>query len=565
MNIEKITPQPYEEYKFINPREGWIFVSITVESLKNGKVIISLDSAQKNNAIIVLDNESSETSEAMRFLPAGEHKINVWLGGDASIKNLIVRSIPEIAYCKFQYNPHVKEYGPYDWDFLKKYVLKNVNVVVGSGDAAHEPYIQEWKKQGKRWMIEYGVPGLSEGTSVSVDEAYKYWTENAGFQSPLVDGIIADEFVGSAEEKYKIWAEAVKRISEDEKFRGKSLYPYWATSLYSSGPRNFARVVVDAGYRFAHEVYLKEPSSEEEAKRQLEYTLKQRMREWKMFVPDAANYVIFALGYMSSPPESLNTNPSVDYKVWMDMQFNFLANDPAFKNLFGVLEYTSGYADEEVVRWASKLYRHYCIEGKREMLSGDPYILAHLRNPDFNDGAEGWTLSPAEKGSMEVKSMEGYGWLQGRYPRSSEGDSFLWTKRSAAKPNVFSQEIKNLQPNRLYSLKMFTADYRELAAGKSTEQKHAVSIKIENAEQITDSSKSFQHVFPNCYSHFLGQFDDKNRAWMNYHQRVFRAKGRTAKLIVSDWVGERERGGEIGQELMFNFIEVQPYLETGAE
>ena len=47
---------------------------------------------------------------------------------------------------------------------------------------------------------------------------------------------------------------------------------------------------------------------------------------------------------------------------------------------------------------------------------------------------------------------------------------------------------------------------------------------------------------------------------MNYHWHVFRAQKNTATLTVSDWTTEKEPGGPIGQELMFNFIEIQPYL-----
>ena len=48
---------------------------------------------------------------------------------------------------------------------------------------------------------------------------------------------------------------------------------------------------------------------------------------------------------------------------------------------------------------------------------------------------------------------------------------------------------------------------------------------------------------------------------MNYHWRVFRAKGATAKLTVTDWQDDKQPGGPIGQELMFNSIEIQPYIE----
>jgi len=561
LSVGVIGKNQSEEYKFVNTREGWVFISAEAGPFRNGEMVVAVDSAPEGESIFPMSREGEGPLEAMRFLSAGEHRLAVRAVSGAGLKNLVVRAIPEIAFCKFQYNPHVTEYGPYDWEYLGKHVLGNVNTIVGSGDAAHEKYMREWKRRGGKWMIEYGVPGLAENATVTVDEAYKYWTENPGFQNPLMDGLLADEFLDRPKEKYDVWAGAVKRISGGGKFRGKYLYPYWGPSLYSKGPAEFAKAVTEAGYKFAHELYLKEQPDERTAKYYLESTLKLKMKEWKAFFPNAADQLLFALGYMSAPPESLNTNPSVDYKVWMDMQLNYLANDPVFKGLFGVLEYTSGYADEEIVRWASKLYRHYCIEGKKERLTDDPYILRHIENPDFKRGTEGWTLSPAEPGSMEAGNMKGYAWLQGRYPSSSEGDSFLRTKRSAAGPNIFSQEVKGLRPGRLYSLKMYTADYGELARGKSVRQKHAVSIKIEGATPAV-AEKSFQHVFANCYGHAMGPFNDDNRAWMNYHQRIFRAMGETAKLMISDWAGEDEPGGEVGQELMFNFVEVEPYVEN---
>ena len=39
--------------------------------------------------------------------------------------------------------------------------------------------------------------------------------------------------------------------------------------------------------------------------------------------------------------------------------------------------------DEEILRWGVKLLRHYCIEGKTERLTNDPYRLSHITNADF--------------------------------------------------------------------------------------------------------------------------------------------------------------------------------------
>ena len=91
----------------------------------------------------------------------------------------------------------------------------------------------------------------------------------------------------------------------------------------------------------------------------------------------------------------------------------------------------------------------------------------------------------------------------------------------------------------------------------SIKRKHALTIALAGAEVLP--GKSFQHVFANCYSHHWGPFDDQHRAWMNYHWVVFRATHTEAGLHLSDWASDREPGGPIGQELMMNFVEVQPY------
>ena len=49
--------------------------------------------------------------------------------------------------------------------------------------------------------------------------------------------------------------------------------------------------------------------------------------------------------------------------------------------------------------------------------------------------------------------------------------------------------------------------------------------------------------------------------WITYHWKVFRPKGTTATLTVSDWPNEKESGPPFGQEQTFNFIELEPYYE----
>ena len=51
----------------------------------------------------------------------------------------------------------------------------------------------------------------------------------------------------------------------------------------------------------------------------------------------------------------------------------------------------------------------------------------------------------------------------------------------------------------------------------------------------------------------------KFKALVTYHWRVFRAQGETAQLSISDWASRDAPGGALGQEIMCNFVQVQPY------
>lgn len=567
------------EWKFTNPRDGWVFVRSTADVKVGGKLSISVEpvspkkssvapqaksSSDSSELVLVHEKVGQEVREGMRFLPAGDFKVRVRSEGSASVQSLVVRAIPELIFCKFQYDPFISPHGPYDWKFLQDHIATNVNCIVGSGVAEHREFVESWKRQGKRWIVECGVPALDGKQPLTADEAYAYWTQNAGFTDTLLDGVVADEFLDNRRGmKYPEWTEAVRRIRAAATFRGKLFYPYCTAIYRDPVSAEFLRTVMRAGYPFAWEVYLREQPDEDSARNHMETKLAAEMRRWRAALTNCEKHMVMCFGYMSLPTtETLNMNPEVDFKVWMDLQFQHVATDPAFDGLYGLMEYTCGYADEETVRWAARLYRHYGIEGNTAALSpslGFKYRLDHIANPDFAEGTNDWTVASAEPDGVETKSLRGYSWLQGRYPRTALGNTFLWTKRSAQKPNVVSQTIQNLQPGKLYSLKMITADYQELLRGKSEPQKHAVSIALDGVSLLP--GKSFQHVNANNYAHQLGAFTAENKAWMNYHFRVFRVTGPTANLAISDWAGPEAPSGPAGQELMFNFIEVQPYFE----
>lgn len=532
-------------FPVVNPREGWVFISFTARADTDDPPGVVLDGQQ------IHTRRQPGTLEAMRFLSKGPHEVRVT--SPAGLERLVVRAVPELVYSVFGADPHVHEYGKYDWDFLSKHVLPNINVLVVTANKEQEPFIRQWKRQGRRCLVECGVPGLSGDNPVTADEAEEFWSSQPGMTDPLMDGVLADEFFGEESEKYAAWTEAVRRMRADDRFKEKHFYPYCAPMYGAEDSREFIQAVMDAGWRFAFERYLPEQRSKRAARAYLDAALRQQIAAWCEAMPGAERHMIVCMGTFSQPPESLDVNPATNYKVFLDMQLNLLANDPACFGLYGVMTYLSSYTDEETVRWMGRLFRHYCIEGKTEPLSRDPFVLPHLRNGDFEDGTRGWNVEGAGADSVAAKKKSGFSWLQGRYPKTSQGDTVLWMKRSGRHPNLVSQTVKDLQPGRLYSLRMYSGDYRDLSA----KSEHAVSIELGGVELIED--KCFRHVFANCYSHRHGPFDRENRAWMNYHWLIFRAKSKEAVLKISDWSSPDKPGGPVGQELMMNFIQIQPY------
>lgn len=194
------------------------------------------------------------------------------------------------------------------------------------------------------------------------------------------------------------------------------------------------------------------------------------------------------------------------------------------------------------------------------MLTRDPLFLPHLQNADFEKGADGWTLRPAEPNTIAVKSFPRYGRIEGRFmglgrPADPEhiGDTFLWMKRSAKGPNTVSQTIKALQPGRMYSLKMFCCDYDDLVNPKARKKEEVQPMGLVTVRGVElDAKRSFAEVYSSSPEPTIP-------VCITYFWQVFRANATTATLTISDWTSEKEPGGPPGQELTFNFLEVEPY------
>jgi hypothetical protein len=530
--------------RFENPRDGWVFMALEGGAGKIRAKLVGPDT------IIWRMNPTTQVPEAMLYLNKGSYTLQL---ASAARGELIIRAIPEIIYSQYPCSPHLEPFGPYDWDFLTRHVLSHVNTIVTSGVPAQ---VDEWRAEGRKWLANHSLPGLADKQPPSTSQVYESWAASPGVHRPEYGGIIVDEFMLRPVEYYRPWTEAMLALYKNPSFAGKHFYAY-CNDLFQNPhlpAYTFSQALLQHGGRFALERYLPLLPSEAEAQALLQEELQQAVLAGSQHMPELKQHLVVCLGYLCDPPEMLNRLPQVNYKVFMDMQFHFLATNSAFAGLYGLQEYLSSYADEEVLRWAHKLFRHYCIEGHRTRFTDEPYQLPHLKNPDFVDGLNHWQAEPAATGSITPGTLAGFSWLQGRYPQIATGDQGMVFKRSAQRPNRLRQILQSLKPGQWYSLKIISANMNQL----DVKQSSGLSVEIKNS--LTDQNRTFSYLYPSNYAHTFGPYHVDHPAWMNYQRVIFQAKGTSAELTISDWSNGTTPGGPAGQEIIFNFIEVRPYL-----
>ncbi len=532
------------------PREGWLFLRVTPgDSLPDRPIVAATVDGRE-----VVFRPVGDSLEAMHHVTSGEHVVACKPG--IRPRRLVVRAVGDLVYSMYGSNPMVEETGVYTWEFLREHCLDHYNIVIGAENpGAFDAEINEWTGEGKRWMTQRGLPFVD-----SAQEAYEFWSGQLGMTDPRMSGIWADEFLsgGRFAEMYDIWCEGLRMVADDPALRGRQFYGYMG-STFSDVVSPMVETIMDSGLRLAPEWYVLEVPTEEGVAGHFgsEFERGNRAR-WQAASPGAAENRVMILGLFTQPEETCDIYPHCDFNVFLDRQFQFLANDPAFAGLRGLQGYYSPYMGEEQTRLFAALVRHYAIEGRTDRMLAGTYILPHLANPDFTEGADGWDLSPAETGSISAIEAKHFGWLQARYTRSGVGDTALLTRRSGDGPNSFSQIVRDLEPGRPYSLRFYTGNHQDLLAGRSREYEHAVSVTIDDVD--IDEAKSFQVKIKSCYSHTTDLFDRTNPYRLNYHQTIFTPRGETARLTFSDWASPT---GPADEELIWNFIQVQPYFATG--
>jgi len=535
----KDTPEP-QAFTVANPRDGWLYVAVA-GAAPAPELTVRMDDREP------LVTAATDRLEAFRELSMGEHRLTV-TGGRGAAARLVVRSIPEI----FDYPPctdsYVKENGSYGWKFMKQHVLPAVTTL--NGGSLPGAALAEAKASGLKWLANFNVAPVDDPADVQAR-----MEKHAGLTQPQYDGLTSDElFFGRTTIDHYTKALWSLRNPDDRLVYtwivGKPSIPslhtdFMAACLNASRGRG----------RLLFEAYCHPQPDEKAAAAYLDSMVAETMRRFSAFYPNAVAGTGIIFGNFNQVPIiSLEHDPAVDFKAFLDMQVNLVANGKEFEDLATTGYWGTYYGDEELVRWSFLLMRHYAVEGRREMLSqqfGFTYRPGFIHNGDFADALTGWEAVPAAEGAIRAHTVPGYGKnSQGRWGGGNAGDTVCVLARAVDKANRLTQTARGLEVGKAYCLQFVTGDLKDITEKRFNPRRYGIDVELGEAELLP--GRGYVHVDQRKggrYEH------NDNVAKINLHRIIFRAKAATVPIAFSD------QKAQPGEELVLNYVQLKPYLE----
>ncbi len=525
---EKASTAGVAEFTFGVARRKWMFVVVKGK----GGFSLRLDGEKVMSA-------ATPRHEAFREVAPGDHRIV--LDGAQAGDEITVRTIPEI----LNYAPvpsRIEELPPYDWEFQKKYALPAVTTLNGGTPPDAPGEMEEFRASGRKW-----IANMHTTKPKSADDICARFKSAKGLSDPRYDGVTCDEQFCGRDEANSHFMLGLRRYDLGEN-PTRAIYT-WLVGKPMSGifDAEFLAECANASLgrsRVLTETYCRSRATEQEARAYIEAYICESMRRYRSAWPEILPSMGMILGnFVQSPILSLHHHCEMDYRYFLDMQFNALANDPEMDGI-GVAGYWgSYYQDVDSFRWCFELLRHYCLEGATDMLSGKyglKFNPGFVKNPDFRSGLEGWNV----EGDVSLESVKDFGERSlGLYGGAGKcGDAFAVFARGE-KPNRISQKISGLEPGETYTLQFATFDADDAKAHRFAPRKIAVAAEFGACAEVLPDC-SWVHVDKRTKT----RYGDKCDARVNINYIVFKAKAAELDLSFTD------AAAKPGERLGLNWI-----------
>lgn len=537
---------------FSNPRAGWIYLRLSQGSEKTTAHF----PGQADNLLFPGPDHSLET---MRYLPAGDQEIilNGTTGGET-----IVNAVPEIIVYCYPIVPGAPRTESFHPLLVKKHLFPNINTFThGYGiETLPAGEYESLMRRGIQWMgqlcmlLDYNP---EQGKERETPEQLLRRFERH-HQFPYMSGFAFDEIDISRTEEKMFYMAAIWKTLPDK----KHIYTWSSGVKFMVNGLNthyFAGAVNNAGGRgkFLFECYSRTQETEARAAEYLEDYLNETIRRAEQLLPGAAEKSFIINGaYTNQGEYNTDTYDGPDVKYFWDMYFHKLANDREFKNLYGVGLYSLRTANEESMRWAMKLFRHYALEGNRDSLAkryGYKYLPGLVKNGDFISGLTHWQADAAEKDSLQHERIDNFGRSVLRRINEKDaalGDNVCVFRQSAKGPNRLSQKISGLKPGEKYVLRYAVVNRQEASQKKPSGKKYPLTVTLDGAENITGTSPLGKYV---------GADGITVAGLVNNCALVFQPARENVTITFSDGPADAA-SGNAGQKLLLNSIRIAPYF-----
>ena len=526
-----------EASSFSTSRDGWVFMRVEAPEGEFPEVKVDGETAIP---------PGSPRREAFRELVAGAHRLSV---RGAASGRIVVRQIAEILNYPPCANSPVATNPSYGWEFFSKYVMPNSTTQCG-GWIPSQNYA-EFKAHGGVFLDNFVSRGLN-----AADFCEKVLACRA-LSRPNCDGVTLDEHVFGEVGTFGDFVGGMRAFTA--RYDGGRRVYSWIVGkplLLGQDREMFALAANSSpgGGRILSEIYCRGRATEAEARGHIDDYLidtGRKFREIRIgipFYPDSIAHLGIVLGNFSQIP-TISTwhHPQMDMKYFLDMQFNALANDPVFDGLGATGVWGSYYCDEEMHRWTFMLTRHYCIEGRKDMLStryGLKFLPGHVENGDFEEGLSGWRTN----GAVRVQTIKGLAEnVERRWGGSKSGDTFAVLAKKGGEAARLEQTLKGFVPGRMYSLEVVCFDVKDAAAKRHRPARHPLTVTL-GAGAERDESRSWTFVDRRRKEGVKGWGVRCNR-----HHVVFAARAGQIALALDN------AAAPDGTELGVNFISVNPY------
>lgn len=523
---------------FCTARDGWVFIRVDVpegacpEIKVDGQTVIPATTARR---------------EAFREVRAGVHAVSVEGAADG---RMVVRQIAEILNYPPCANSPVGTNPSYGWEFFSKYVMPNSTTQCGGH--IPEAHFAAFKEHGGVFLDNFVSRGLN-----AADFGSKVLACRALARANC-DGVALDEHVFGETGTFGDFIGGMRAFTA--RYEGIRKVYSWIVGkplLLGHDRETFALAAnaAPSGGRILSEVYCRTRATEEDARRHIEDYLVDTGRKFREvrpgveLYPDAMASLGIVLGNFSQIP-TISTwhHPQIDYKYFLDMQFNVLANNPVFEGLGLVGAWGSYYCDEEIHRWTFRLARHYCIEGRKDMLSaryGLKFLPGLVANGDFQEGFAGWRTN----GVVRTQTIKGLAEnVERRWGGTKCGDTFAVLSKKGGETARLEQTMKGFVPGRLYSLDVVCFDVKDAAEKRHRPARHPLAVTLgAGAEKDERLSWTFVDRRPK----------EGAKGWgvrCNRHHVVFTA--RTDEITLALDNAAASDGDKIG----VNWIGAWPYV-----